>query len=159
MFGYVLVTFFQSTTQPWCWPWKSVCCLSFPLVIKMWLWSRRSSFSSSFSVRAEADTGRLNRCSPHLETITGRRSIKHWTKTKEPPASFFLSFFTILAFFSLLFPFTVFLSASNFSHFILFYLLFLHSLFLTKSSRAQQHFHLCQQVLTGERNVSYMIIM
>lgn len=90
MCGYVLVTFFRSTTQPWCWPWKRVCCLSFPLVIKMWLWSRRSSFSSSFSVRAEADTGRLNRCSPHLETITGRRSIKHWTKTKEPPASFFL---------------------------------------------------------------------
>lgn len=90
MCGYILVTFFRSTTQPWCWPWKRVCCLSFPLVIKMWLWSRRSSFSSSFSVRAEADTGRLNRCSPHLETITGRRSIKHWTKTKEPPASFFL---------------------------------------------------------------------
>ena len=69
---------------------------------------------------------------------------KHQTPNKDqkPPPSF-LPLFALVPFFSRLFPFTVFLSASSF---VALHLVPFSVLLPTKPFRARRHFHRCQQV-------------
>lgn len=63
------------------------------------------SLCQSRGAAGEGGGDRSNRCSPHLETITRRRSIKHQTKTKSLLLLFFpplLSFHFSLVCFRLL---------------------------------------------------------
>lgn len=80
---------------------------------------------------------------------------KHQTPNKDqkPPSSF-LPPFALVPFFSRLFPFTVFLSASSF---LALHLVPFSILFPTKPFRGRRHFHRCQQVRKHNREVSLFL--